>query len=77
MSGQVCSRCVMDETVPRIRFDENGVCHFCDFQDLLEEEYALDNPETRKRLDAIFAVAMKQGKGKAYDCVVGISGGGE
>jgi N-acetyl sugar amidotransferase len=75
MSKQVCSRCVMDETVPRIRFDENGICNFCDFHDLLENEYSLENPETRKCLDAIYASTIKQGKGNKYDCVVGVSGG--
>ena len=75
MNVRVCSRCVMDETVPRIRFDEKGICNFCKFQNLMEEEYRLDNPQTRQRLDAIYAKAKKQGKGKAYDCIVGISGG--
>ena len=75
MSRQVCSRCVMDETVPRIRFDEKGVCNFCDFHDILENEYSLENPDTRKCLDAIYASAIEQGKGKKYDCVVGVSGG--
>ena len=26
---KICTRCVMDETVPDIFFDKNGVCNFC------------------------------------------------
>ena len=26
---KICTRCVMDETVPDIFFDKNGVCNLC------------------------------------------------
>ena len=39
MDYQVCSRCIMDTTVPRITFNSEGVCNFCIFHDQLEEEH--------------------------------------
>ena len=34
---QVCTRCIQDETVPGISFDENGVCNYCHLHDELCE----------------------------------------
>lgn len=64
----------MDTSVPRISFDANGVCNFCHFHDLLEEEYPLDGSGTQQ-LERIYESNRAQGRGKEYDCVVGISGG--
>jgi hypothetical protein len=36
---KICSRCIYDETVPSISFDENGVCNYCHMVDKLKEEY--------------------------------------
>jgi len=70
----ICSRCVMDDTVPGITFDENGICTFCKIHDELERKYPL-NDETNKRLQSLVAKIKKDGKGKKYDCIVGVSGG--
>ena len=39
---QVCTRCVMDDTVQGITFDDNGVCTFCHIHDEMEAKYPLD-----------------------------------
>ena len=36
---QVCTRCIMDDTVQGITFDENGVCTFCKIHDELEAKF--------------------------------------
>ena len=70
----VCTRCIMDDTVKGISFDKNGVCTFCHIHDELESSYPLNN-ETPKRLLEIVNKIKNAGKGKKYDCIVGISGG--
>lgn len=71
---KVCSRCLMDTTVPRITFDANGVCNFCWFHDEMEKAYPNDQRGAailKAQLDKVRA----EGQGKKYDCIVGISGG--
>jgi N-acetyl sugar amidotransferase len=69
-----CSRCVLDSSVPSIRFDENGVCNYCDLHDRLEAKYAL-NEANRARFNRLLEKVRSRGEGKRYDCIVGLSGG--
>lgn len=69
-----CSRCVYDETVPSIVFDESGVCNYCHQHDELDREYPT-GIEGQRRLDAVIAGIREEGKRKPYDVVVGVSGG--
>ena len=71
---RICTRCSQDSTIPGISFDENGVCNFCDFHDRLEKIFPNGN-EGRAILDKLFRKVKKEGKGKKYDCIAGISGG--
>jgi hypothetical protein len=74
ISMKICKRCVQDSTVPGISFDKEGVCNFCHFHDLLTGIFPNDERGAAK-LNKVFAQIREQGKGKKYDCVVGISGG--
>lgn len=71
---QVCSRCVYDETVPRIEFDEDGVCTYCHLHDDLERQYPIGEEGERRLLDMVAAIKASA-SGRKYDCVVGVSGG--
>ena len=73
-AGKVCSRCIMDDTVKGIIFDEKGECTFCKIHDELEAKFPL-GAQTTKELETIVAKIKKDGKGKKYDCVLGVSGG--
>ncbi len=73
-AGQVCTRCIMDDTVKGISFDENGVCTFCYIHDDLEASFPM-NDETPKKLQEFVNKIKKDGKNKKYDCVLGVSGG--
>jgi hypothetical protein len=64
MVTRLCSRCVMPETYPDIRFDSEGVCNFC-----RGHKNSLPLGE-QAFLDKISGL-----RGDAYDCVLGISGG--
>lgn len=63
-----------DETTPSISFDENGICNYCHQYDDLCKQYPVDEVG-RKRFQDIIDKIKKEGKGKKYDCVVGVSGG--
>lgn len=71
-----CSRCLYDETVPNITFDENGMCNYCKTHDRLCLEYPT-GAEGQRRLEAIANEIRQQGRGKPYDVVVGVSGGAD
>jgi hypothetical protein len=64
---QECSICLFDSDIAKIH--EDGICEYCKLQDQLR---ASAKPhDWLKVLDTI----KKKGKGKQYDCLIGISGG--
>lgn len=70
----VCTRCIIDTTVPGVTFNEEGQCNFCHLHDKMERDYPLSE-EGRKKLNRILSDIKKKGRGKKYDCVLGVSGG--
>lgn len=72
---RVCTRCIYDERVSAISFDENGVCNYCHQVDSLKEEYGTGTPEGEAKLMRFVDDMKSAGKGKTYDCVIGVSGG--
>ena len=72
---QICSRCIYDERVNAIAFDAEGVCNYCHQVDRLKAEFGTGTPEGVAKLDAILAEIRRAGRGKKYDCVIGVSGG--
>ncbi|MGE5506081.1 MAG: N-acetyl sugar amidotransferase [Actinomycetota bacterium] len=71
---QICKRCIIDTTVPRARFDAEGICSYCHEQDMLDQIYPL-TPQGQARFEAMLERIRRDGHGKPYDCVIGISGG--
>jgi len=71
---QVCTRCCQDCTIPGISFNTTGICNFCDLHDEFCKIFP-NGEKGQKILNNIFSRIKKAGKGKKYDCVVGISGG--
>jgi len=72
---QICTNCVMDTTDAKISFDENGVCDHCnDFYKNVKPNWHTDE-RGRAELEEIVAKIKKSGKGKDFDCLLGISGG--
>ena len=64
----------MDDTIPRISFDNNGVCNYCAIHDRMDSCYPLDG-EREHRLLTLIEQIKADGKGRSYDCIVGVSGG--
>lgn len=72
---QICTNCVMDTSDSRITFDEHGVCDHCkDFYENVKPKWHTDE-KGKKELEAIVAKIKKDGEGKEFDCILGLSGG--
>ena len=61
-----CSRCILPETMPFIRFDQDGVCNYC-------HNYTIRNqPKPIEMLHDLVKPYRRNGKA---DCIVPFSGG--
>ena len=71
-----CKRCIYDDSIPVISFDENGVCNYCfDMIDSLIKDIKLEAKKEKRNFEKIISKIKRQGKNKKYDCVIGVSGG--
>ena len=72
---EICSNCVMDTTDSKISFDEKGVCDHCNtyYTDILPKWHT--GERGHKTLEEIIVKIKKEGKGKDFDCLMGMSGG--
>lgn len=62
-----CTCCVLPETMPFIKFDENGVCNYC------KSYKPRNNPKPKEELFKLVQPYRKAGK--ELDCIVPFSGG--
>lgn len=64
-----------DSSDPTIRFDSSGVCNYC--RDAIEARKTtyFPNKEGQRKLRALLAEVKRNGRGRKYDCIMGISGG--
>lgn len=71
-----CSQCILDTNDdPEIFFDEKGICNHCHiYNDFLKNRIFLGEVGDDK-LIALIKDIKESGRGKEYDCVLGISGG--
>ena len=68
----------MDTTAAGISFDGAGRCNYCTaFEARLAAYQPPTAPELKARFDALIDRVKREGKGKRYDCVVGVSGGAD
>lgn len=75
MSYQCCTRCVMDTTDPKITFDALGVCNHChQFEDITKKKW-FPGEQGKPLWNAYLEEIKAAGKGKEYDCILGLSGG--
>jgi N-acetyl sugar amidotransferase len=72
---RTCARCVMDTSVPGIEFDSVGLCNFCrSAVDRLDRDLYV-GPKYAGKLDDVLTAVKESGKGRRYDCLIGVSGG--
>jgi N-acetyl sugar amidotransferase len=72
---QICARCIMDTTDPAIVFDEQGVCNHCKLIADNRDRYWLPDERGHAKLEALIAKIKQAGRGREYDCIMGLSGG--
>jgi N-acetyl sugar amidotransferase len=70
----ICSRCILDDTIKDIWFDTNGICKYCYIHEEMEKEHSLKNGGNKK-IENIISKIKEVGKNNDYDCIAGISGG--
>ena len=72
---QICTNCVMDTTDTKITFDDKGMCDHCQtyYNDIEPNWHPNDKgwQEIVKTAEKI----KKEGEGKDFDCIIGMSGG--
>jgi len=66
----ICNRCIMDDTVPGIVFDDTG-CTYCH---RLDERMATELRNVHE-LNSLVDRIKQENRKKPYDCVIGLSGG--
>lgn len=71
---RICTRCISTEDTPGISFNEDGLCNYCQMHEEMEQEYPT-GAEGKKILADIVVAIKKTGRGRKYDCVLGVSGG--
>ena len=74
---KICSNCVMDTSAPKIVFDKDGICEYCNnFKNNILSYW---NPEGmgQEKLEPILNKIIKEGKNKSHDCLIGVSGGAD
>lgn len=73
---QICNRCVMDSEVPDIHFNEEGNCNYCeDFLEMMSRTVEPDPIKRKEELNRFVEKVKSDGRGKEYDCIIGLSGG--
>jgi N-acetyl sugar amidotransferase len=72
---QMCTRCVMDTTDPEIEFDAEGRCSHCTAALARMNRQLPSVAERDQALARMVERVRDSGKGKRYDCIIGVSGG--
>jgi N-acetyl sugar amidotransferase len=67
----------MDTTDPEIDFDAQGVCNHCrEFDQVIRPQWPSPG-QGMVLLEQMIARLKAHGRGKAYDCIIGLSGGAD
>lgn len=72
---QICTRTIMDTSDPRIVFDAKGESDYCaNFDSQIKPNWHTD-ARGEAELMRVAERIKEQGKGKDFDCIIGLSGG--
>jgi N-acetyl sugar amidotransferase len=72
---RMCTKSVMDTSDPWIEFNEEGVCNHVLNYERYEKTEKLSPEQKKNKIEKILVKLKSDGKGKAYDCIMGLSGG--
>ena len=72
---RICNSCIMDTSDPNISFDDQGVCEYCaNFASEIKPNWDT-GARGQSELMALAEKIKEHGKGKDFDCIIGLSGG--
>lgn len=72
---QICTKCIMDTSDPNITFDEQGWCDYCrNYHSEILPNWHTDERGERELMNIALKI-KKEGEGKDFDCIIGMSGG--
>ncbi len=74
-SHRICTRCVMDTTDPDIVFAKSGICNRCRDYERNRATFYASIKDREQALSQIIDEIKTSGKGRDYDCILGVSGG--
>ena len=72
---QICTKTVMDTSDPDITFDSDGVCNYVNSYDNWDSDIKLSPLDAKLELERMINKMLDDGRGKQYDCIMGLSGG--
>lgn len=76
-SYQLCTKTVMDTSDPSITFDQDGISnHYWEYQNIVKPNWHA-GPEGRIKLEEMVETMKQSGKGRDFDCIMGLSGGAD
>ena len=75
MNTDICKRCVMDSSDKAISFNSDGICDHCLTFDREIMPVWMGGVGRDEELEVIIDSIRKNGKGKDFDCILGMSGG--
>lgn len=72
---QICAKTIMDTTDPNIVFDENGISdYYHNFHSAILPHWHTDEKGFEELMNVAEKI-KKEGVGKEFDCIIGLSGG--
>lgn len=75
-SVRQCSRCIMDtHDDPNLTFDDSGICYYCQIYERDKALLVKTGAEAESLLNETVDKLKAYGKGRSYDCLIGLSGG--
>lgn len=70
---KICTKCILPETIPGIKFDHDGVCSYCQREKSVLEKANEKKREYREQLDQL--IGKFKNKAPLYDAIMAYSGG--
>jgi len=70
---KICTKCILPETFPGIKFNDDGICNHCEREKTLKVNAIEKKSEYRRRLDDLLKDIKDQAP--AYDAIMAYSGG--
>jgi len=72
---KICKQCIMDSSDPNLSINSDGVCEYCqNFKEIILPSWDTGS-KGQTELIQLSKKIKQEGKGKDFDCIIGLSGG--